>query len=92
MPLLIHFFNHTSSLPPLPSLEKALLKRPMVQIALHCWAGTTTGLSEKDMAAVTKDEGVITIYPRIREFETLCRRANLPFATGNTSARASHPT
>ena len=33
------------------------------------------------MAAVTKDEGVVTIYPRIREFELLCRRANLPFAT-----------
>ena len=69
---------------------QSLFRRPMVQIALHCWAGTTTGLSEKDMATVTKDEGVVRLYPDIKHFEQLCRKANIPFAIDHIRGAESH--
>lgn len=55
------------------------LRRPLVKVALDCWRGEQKGISEADKEAARFDDGVQRIYPRLKEFESHCDQAGVPF-------------
>jgi len=58
-----------------------LLKGPKVRLALECWGSGEAAqrLTNEQLEAIKWDEGVIELYPALKEFEVTCERARIPF-------------
>ena len=63
------------------------LKRPLVNVALNCWGGTGSNQPEEQLEAARYDEGVVRVYPMLKEFEVVCNAANIRFPIDHLIAR-----
>ena len=63
------------------------LKRPLVNVALNCWGGTGSNQPEEQLEAARYDDGVVRVYPVLKEFEVVCNAANIRFPIDHLIAR-----
>jgi hypothetical protein len=65
-----------------------LLKTAKVKVALACWGGSSAAqqLSEAELESVRTDPGVIELFPKLKEFESVCDRAKIRFPVDHIEA------
>jgi hypothetical protein len=67
------------------------LARPLVRVAVGCWAGETHHPAEQTEAA-RYDEGVRRVYPKLYAFQQLCDGAYIPFPADHIIGRRTELT